>query len=184
MSTTLALTPDGLEPLRGDYPPEIIISALYALAAHGGHSGQAHATLTEQHGPNNIPPERTLRRWRTDRYPIRYHQILTEQTTQLETLVEHQLRETLRLTGLTKHRILERLADNINNINPTDLGKTAQQLAVTEGVAVDKLLTLTGRPNNITEHRTADEILNSLEAKHPTHHTITSTATEEPTTGP
>lgn len=177
MSTEIATQPD-LEPLNcHTHSPEIILAGLYAMAAHGGSSTQARALLIQQYG-DKAPPERTLRGWRTDQYPRRYQHILTQKSTEIEGLVEHQLRESTRLAGLVKHKLLERLHDEIPNLSKAELGKTAQQVAVTEGVGLDKLLTLTGRPNNITEHRTADEVLNSLEARFPE---ATDTTAEEDT---
>lgn len=157
---------DHLEPLKGHYKPEIILAGLYALAAHGGNAKSAENILKNIYGDDS-PTDRTLARWRSEQFPRRYQHILAEKTPELETLVEHQLVESIRLTGLTQHKILTRLHDTADEINKADLGKTAQQLAVTQAVGIDKFLTITGRPNHITEVRDANEILKALEARYP-----------------
>jgi hypothetical protein len=61
--------------------------------------------------------------------------------------------------------VLERIDRALDSgaINEKDLGQTLRNVAGSQSTAVDKTLSLSGRPSQITEHRSAAELLERLE---------------------
>lgn len=160
MSTDVQTT--DLEPLHSyaDHTPEIIQAALVAMARCGGHAGRAVEQLAV--AGINVHP-RSVNRWR-HQYPQRYAKACNEHAPDIEASVLHLHRE---IAAQSAHTILKaiRLEDRRIDYGQVDnAARSAKDLATTAGIAVDKVLSLTGRPTNIHEHRTPEQAFKRLQS--------------------
>ncbi len=64
-----------------------------------------------------------------------------------------------------RQRAINRLADNLDEVPTSRLANTAKDIAITEGILIDKHRIVTERPNTIVGHRDAHEILGRLQAR-------------------
>lgn len=160
---------------RSRYTPEQITAGLTVLALCGGDAARAEAQLTEQ---GQRVPDSTLQAWRDTFHPERYRDICTDLAPQIEARVVHLQRElAVRATeGALLAANLERT--RIENGEVKDAASSARNLSTVAGIAVDKILSLTGRPTSITEHRNADQVLGRLERLGLLKADVDSTATE------
>jgi hypothetical protein len=85
------------------------------------------------------------------------------------------------MAGNLEQRLMAKLAESVDELPPKEIAAAARNLATSKGINVDKLLTLTGRPSQISETRNADELLRKLETLKVK--SIQSTATETPNSG-
>lgn len=158
------------------YTTEQVTEGLTALALAGGNSVTAEAQLTEL---GRRIPARTLLTWRTDQHPERYRDICNDVAPQIESRVIHLQRElAVRATEaalLAADLEHKRLAEG----NVKDAAGSARNLTTVAGIAVDKIMSLTGRPTSVIEHRTVDDSLNRL---HRLGLVVDSEAEEIPTT--
>lgn len=140
------------------YPAETIEAALTALALHNGNARQAHEALVEQ--GVDTPDERTLHRWRNS---PRYAELHDQRKTEIEAAAVRQWRE-ITVTGAHAQLLAtERAINGLDDLDAKDASAVAKNIAIATGVAADKLLVFTDRPNQITEHRDPDQILRQLE---------------------
>lgn len=155
------------------YSPEDVDRGLLALAIHG--AATRAATALEQQG-HHIP-ERTLADWRT-RHADRYHEIANQHARRVEDVIVQQARDAALMAGALEQDLMHRLATKAGELEAKDLANSVKNVTTTKGINVDKFLTLTGRPNHVTEHRNADELLRKLDALKV--HAIQGEATEQP----
>ena len=148
------------------YSPEDIDKALYALLALGSPSAASRA-LDEAFGLEIKPA--TLTRWRTATHAERYAQLAENHGADIEAAMVRELRDiVMAATGVMREAI-EKTAYAVENephrIRPTEFAQIAASMAKVQQQAIDKMLALTGRPQSITENRSAAEIIRALEAK-------------------
>lgn len=144
---------------RSSYTPEQITQGLTALALAGGNSVTAEAQLAELGCPI---PARTLCAWRTDQHPERYRDICNEVAPQIEARVIHLQRELAVRATETALLAADLERDRLSKGDVKDAASSARNLSTVAGIAVDKIMSLTGRPTSVIEHRTVDESLNKL----------------------
>jgi fructose-1-phosphate kinase PfkB-like protein len=86
------------------------------------------------------------------------------------------------MVGENEIRIQQRIADEIESLDPKDLAMlaaSAQRQATAKGINVTKVLELTGRPTHIIADQTGAELLRQLRDRVPGL-VVESTAVEEP----
>ena len=136
--------------------------ALMALAASESPE-DAVEYLKREHDIICVPKKLTgMAKYRREQYEELRQRIapLKEQA-----LAHNLLDNALYASDVTKaamEQLHERL--NENKIRPSDLSKTARDLADVQAKSVDKRLALEGRPTVITETRNADQIIRKLES--------------------
>lgn len=83
---------------------------------------------------------------------------------QEEKAIERMRANTVRLMDLQERLIgkVEETLDSPRNVQPGEWAKALRDIADTTSKTVDKLLSLSGRPTQITEHRDPMEVLRSL----------------------
>lgn len=146
------------------YTPAEVDKALTVLAYCGGNGRRA----SEISGV----PKATLQLWRTETHRERYQEIAERERPKLEQMaVDGAVAQILRADE-SALRILDRLDDALEDPDAkpkelSELAGAAQRLATAKGINGTKLLELTGRPTQITEHRSATDTLRSLAQRFP-----------------
>lgn len=149
--------PRGVEPIKSrKWTAEEVDTALLCLAVHGGRSQKAQDELA---GRGIEVSQQTLCEWKLHNYPERYRYIQEHHAHQLEDVLVQNQREVAVSATAAALDAIDRVHDTISLVEPKDLPKAAQALQTTAGIATDKVLTLTGRPTQVTEHRSADQVL-------------------------
>jgi hypothetical protein len=147
--------PKGVEPIKSrKYTAEEVDTALLCLAVHGGQSFKAQAELA---GRGIEISDSTLRMWKARDYPERYRFIQEHHGSQLEDVLVRNQREVAVSATLKALEGLDSI--DLEQVEQKDRAKAVQALQTTAGIATDKVLTLTGRPTQVTEHRSAEQVL-------------------------
>lgn len=140
------------------YTQSEIDEGLLAMYLAGGSSVQA-SKITQI-------PESTLRSWRDSRHE-RYAELAKQYAPQLEEKVVRKLEEALVAGAAATLQAIEYASSAIESADVKDAAKAAKDLAQATGTVTDKLLTLQGRPNLITQNQDASEILRALKQRVP-----------------
>jgi hypothetical protein len=164
---------------RRRYSPEQIDRALLELAICGT-STEARRRLAAQ---GLQVSDRTLRDWKQVRYPDRYRQIAEQHARQVEDVIVQQARETALFAGHVERSALAAELKAIEAGKVRDHSASARNASTVKGINVDKLLTLSGRPSQVVEHRQADDLLRKLAVIAPGVVTVESEAEELPEPG-
>lgn len=99
------------------------------------------------------------------RYPEEYEEVRRNLAPQIEAAVVEEMRAFIVQAGRVKSKVLERIdrALDEDKIPERDLHNTLRNVAASQATSVDKTLSLSGRPSQITEHRSAAELLERLQ---------------------
>jgi hypothetical protein len=141
------------------YTPEEVEKALLALALVGGNSGEASRRLK---GANIEISPRLLRLWRSGLHARRYAELAQEYAREVEETIVQEARETAILAAEVERLALAKTLEQLEAGEIRDAAAAARNAATVKGINVDKLLTLSGRPNQIIEQSNPDEILAHL----------------------
>lgn len=137
--------------------------ALMALVASPTPE-DACAFLQAEHNLTTTPANlKVLARTRADQY-----EELRERVAPMkEQILTHNLMDNAlyasEVTQVAMEQLMKRLEEG--KIRPEYLSKVARDIADVQSKAVDKKLSLEGRPTHIVEQRTPDEIIRQLERK-------------------
>jgi hypothetical protein len=148
-----------------DYTEEDVSRALYALIAFGGNPAPAARAL-ESAFDLKIPTS-TLRSWREGKHANRYAQLQAEHANDIEEALVRDTRDIARAASAMTREAIERTAELMADprLRATEAAQIAASMAKVQQSNIDKLLALTGRPQAITEHRSAQDIIRALQAK-------------------
>lgn len=146
------------------YTPTQVDEALLALAYCGGNTRRA-SSLTGVPSP-------TLHLWRTSTHRDRYLTLAERERPRLEQIAVEDAISTILQAGELEHSVLDHLATRLDADDPApkelaELAATLQRITTAKGINGTKLLELTGRPTQITEHRNGTEILKQLAQRVP-----------------
>jgi hypothetical protein len=147
------------------YTEQDIARALNALVAFGGSPSQASRALAEAFDLD--VPATTLRAWRDSVYADRYVALQTEHGHEIEQALIRDTRDLARAAAHVERLAIEQAVEGLHagRIRPTEAAQIAVNMAKLKQTNIDKLLALTGRPQAITEHRSAQELIRALAAK-------------------
>jgi hypothetical protein len=97
-------------------------------------------------------------------HPEEYEEVRRNLAPQIEAAVVEEMRAFIVQAGRVKSKVLERIDRALDEgaIPERDLHNTLRNVAGSQGTAVDKALSLSGRPSQITEHRSATELIERL----------------------
>jgi hypothetical protein len=146
---------------NSQYSAEQITNGLTAVALCGGNCVQAAEQLKAAGTPI---PENTLYDWRNHRHAERYREISNELAPKIEAHVVDLQRELATRAARAALLAVDLEHKRIALGEVKDASTSARNLATVSGIAVDKIMSLTGRPTSIIEHRNADQILRELQA--------------------
>lgn len=165
-----------------EYTEDEVHRSLLAVIACAGNIAAAKRELEDQ----NVPvTESTLRRWVNHDHSAEYHRLRDEHAPDLEARLAHEFRDVASRAVEVQKLALAKALTRLENNQDDDPAKTAQFAARTGQSAVDKLMTLTNRPDKIIgDQRGIDELLRSLAARKIIHMipettAVNGTATEE-----
>jgi hypothetical protein len=144
------------------YTEEEIVRGLNALISFGGSPAQAHRALIEAFDLE-IPKE-TLRSWRDSTHAERYTKLQRDHGAQIEDALVRDTRDLARAAAAVERLAIEKTVDALEG-GRLDPSQVAVNMSKIKQSNIDKLLALTGRPNQIVENRSATDILRALEAK-------------------
>ena len=137
---------------------------LMALVAWAGNATKASEYLRAEKDIAIAPA--TLTSWKV-RYGDRYDEMRDKYRDQLESNLANEYRDVARLAVEATREAIEKSREQLAKNQDRDPARSAAALATVAHKATDKLMSLTGRPKEITEHRDASEILRGLISKHP-----------------
>jgi hypothetical protein len=163
--------------LPSHYSPAEVDEALIVLAYHGGN---AIRTSTQ----TGIPAM-TLRDWRNHVHRDRYLEIAERERPKLEAIAVDQALNSIIRSGEIEGKVLDLLdaatSEEHEALKPKDIVELTgalQRVTTSKGINTDKLMTWTGRPKEIIEHRDPKQAAAALARRLGV--SIDSTATEEP----
>ncbi len=149
------------------YTEDQIQKGLYALSAFGGSPAPAHKALKDAFDLDI--PAATLKTWRDSVHQERYAKLQIQHGNDIEEAMVRETRDIARAATAAMRESLEvvweRLSDNRHTIRAPEAAQIAAQMSKVQATAVDKLMVLTGRPQAITENRSAADIIRALAAK-------------------
>lgn len=138
--------------------------ALLTLAAYGGNTARAARALKEQ---GITITARTLLNWRTTTHAERYVELSQQHAREIEGVAVVRMRETILQAADVQQQALEQASKQLQAGEARDPSAVARNAAVVAGINSQHNLTYTGRPNVITQHDSAEEILRRLHTRHP-----------------
>lgn len=141
------------------YTAEEVDRALLVMALCGGNSLEAARQLAAQGCP---VPSSTLRDWKTDLHADRYQSIQEREAKILEEHLIAQQREVAIAASSASLLAVEAARAELTAGTTKDPARAAQALQTTAGIASDKMLTLQGRPTNITQPVGTTELLRRI----------------------
>lgn len=148
-----------------DYTEQDVTRGLNALIAFGGSPTQAAQALKDAFELD--VPTSTLRTWRDATYAERYVALQAEHGHEIEQAIVRDTRDLARAAAHVERMAIEKAVEAMQhtNLRATDAAQIAVNMSKLKQSNIDKLLALTGRPQAITEHRSAQELIRALAAK-------------------
>lgn len=147
---------------RREYTAEDITSGLMAVIAWAGNHAAAARDLAER--GVTVPPQ-TLMDWTKTTHFVEFQRLRDEYAPQIEAQLAHQFRDVAAKSVTVQMKALEAAEKRLDAGLDEEPARTASFAARTGQTAVDKLMTLTNRPQRIVETRDIDEVLRSLAAQ-------------------
>lgn len=150
-----------------DYTEHQVERGLYALIAFGGMPAPAHRALKDAFDLDI--PTATLKTWRDSTHQERYTNLQIKHGQDIEEAMVRDTRDLARAAGALVRESIEltynKIAEAPHLIRATEAAQIAASMAKVQQTNIDKMLTLTGRPDQITETRSAADIIRALQAK-------------------
>lgn len=137
---------------RRNYTPAEITEGILAVIHLGSHRAAAETLGI---------PRQTIDYW-IKHHQDQYRELHDKHKTQIEDDAARRMRDKLLLADQVETAAIELEHQRILNGEVKDAAASARNMATVKGINADKLLTMTGRPAQITEHRNTDEILAKL----------------------
>ena len=147
------------------YSQEEVTKGLMAMVAWAGRPTDAKRSL-EETDDLSIPTS-TLRSWVEGSHRDEYEELKGKWAHKMESILVGQYREVALRATMAQRKAVEEAEKRLDRGADTDPARTAAALSKVSQSATDKMLSLTGRPSQITETRNMNEILRSLAAKVP-----------------
>ena len=150
-------------PKERGYTDQEIQRGLNALIAFGGSPTAASKAIREAFDLE--VPVGTLRTWRDATHAERYSKLQTEHAKDIEEAMVRDTRDLARAASLAERMAIEKTIESLETSTRLDPAQAAVAMSKVKTSNIDKMLALTGRPQQITENRNANELLRALEAK-------------------
>ena len=147
------------------FSQEQIDDALMALIAWAGNASAAVRHLKSV--GKRAPRVETLLNWSRTLHWERYQELREKYGDQIEKGLAADYLDSARELREVAHMAAEKAKERLEAGEDQDPGRTAANLARASAIALEKSLTLQGKPTQITESRNPSEILAGLIARHP-----------------
>jgi hypothetical protein len=138
-----------------------IETALMALIAVTGNAEVAARNIASEE--DFTVRAETLRKWKL-KYSIRYDELREQYAAQMEASLAHEFRDRAMEATQAVRLAMEKSTERLESGEDHDPARSAANLSKVAQSSVDKLMTLTQRPQTITENRNIGEIVRSLAA--------------------
>lgn len=147
------------------YTEDHITKGLNALLAFGGSPAAASKALKQAFAL--AIPAKTLQTWRDSTHADRYAALQAEFGPEIEQAIVRDTRDLARAATTVERLAIEQAYEALESgaVRPEVAAQIALNMSKVKQSNLDKLLALTGRPQQITEHRSAAEIIRALRAK-------------------
>ena len=148
-----------------DFTMDQVRTCMNALLAFGGSPAAASRVIEETWGWKI--GANTLRGWRDGKHAELYAGLQEEHGAAIENVMVREMRDLARSAMHAERLAIEKVIEQMSVPGSTRLNpdQVAANMSRVTDSNVNKLLALTGRPQAITENRTASELMRSLEAK-------------------
>lgn len=141
------------------YTPAEVDKALSVVIIEGGNSLRAAEVLEEE----GIPvPASTLREWRTGKHRERYLELAAELQPEIEKYVAASALDYLQRSESVKGDLLDLLKEQVDAKEVKDPASAISKLSVSQGIGIDTVLKIQGRPTQHIAHSSVDESLAAL----------------------
>ena len=166
MNSYVAKVKEDKEPAGADdFTMEQVRLCMNALLAFGGSPTAASRVIEETYALK-VGPD-TLRRWRDGKHAELYAGLQEEHGAAIEQVMVREMRDLARMATHAQRLAIEKVIEAMSQpgtprLNPDQVSTAMAKVTDTN---VNKLLALTGRPQAITESRSASELMRSLESK-------------------
>lgn len=145
--------------IHNPFSDEEVEMGLMALVAWAGSPTRAARYLKET-GKLDVS-DSTLRNWKQV-HAIRYTELREKYKDQLEEQLTQELRDVAIIATNAARLAVEKATDALESGEERDPARAAANLSKVAATSTDKVLSLTGRPTQITQTRNAEEIIRSL----------------------
>lgn len=141
------------------------IEILTLLAMNAGNIKKTLEEYKAEHG--KAPTSATVAGWRDRRYADEYARIRDEYAREFEAEAIRTYRDRMRQAADVEMLAIQRLAEALesNRISVKDLAPAAGAMSRIKASNADQLLTLTGRPTQIIDDRSAEQVIQGLVRK-------------------
>lgn len=133
---------------------ETVVSGLMAIVAHPGNMAEAARVA-------GVSPE-TLKKWADDRGE-QLRELKDKYADELEANLIERTRAVAYAAAEAEQMAIQQTLVKLQNGTISDPHRAARDMADVRSKATDKLLSLTGRPTKITEHRDVGDIMRKLQ---------------------
>jgi hypothetical protein len=141
-----------------------ISQILTLLALNAGNVAKTIREFKEEH--DRAPSADTLTNWRDRKYAERYNRIREDYAREFEADAVRTLRDRMKQAAeaesIAIQKTIEALERQDRMVNPA---QAAYNMTRVKATNADRLLTLTGRPNQIIDDRSAQKIIEGLVRK-------------------
>lgn len=146
-----------------EFTPEEIERALLALALKGGNTQRARDLLELDSTIDRVPSKTALHEWK-HAHAERFNELRDQTRPKIEADAVRDYAVIVARTNELHLQGLEQTAATLHDLDAKDASAAVKNLAIAGGVAADKLLVFTDRPNQITERRDPEQILRAIES--------------------
>ncbi len=143
-----------------NYTEEDVEDALHHLANFGGNVNRTRVFLEQE--KNLYINNQILTRWARFKFAQRYSEIQTKLRATIGETVAAKLSENASQAADLNQEILDRLAENVYELDVKELPGAAKAMAQTASINIEKSLLLRGQPTDIVATRSPEEILREL----------------------
>jgi hypothetical protein len=145
------------------YSQQEITEALTAMVAFAGNAHETERFLKSE--GKRAPSWMTLLKWSRTTHFEEYNRIRDQVAALLEADLAGEYRDIARMAVQAERIAVQKATERLESGEDQDPARSAANLATVAQKSTDKLLSLTGRPQQITEHRDITAIIRSLVAK-------------------
>jgi hypothetical protein len=156
-------------------------TAMSVLASLAGDTQTTARVLEDQY--SIFVNADTIQSWRSGPCRDLYRRYQEEYAPKLEEALVREAREVAGRAMILERRLLDETERQLSTGKMNDPAKAAANISRVKQSAIDKLLSLTGRPTTITQHQDAAEIIRALEGRGvlvPLDQIVESTAEKQP----
>lgn len=149
-----------LEPVKAQLYDHVQVDTCLLLLVRLGSPTRVSELVKEQFEWDI--PRGTITDWHRRAYPNRYASLFVEFQHEADAQMIQNASEAILALDETAEKLRDKLDENVDKLEPKDLGNALRNVSLAAAVKTDKLQVLQGKPDHIVERRGSDEILRNL----------------------